>query len=243
MRAEAVQAALLSASGAWNAIAAAPASNGPPPPICCEPVAAPQQSTADTDARAADAALLADLRSRVPGAFERLVRAQGGRMLAVARRLLSSEEDARDAVQEAFLNAFRNIDRFEGQALLSTWLHRIIVNVSLMKLRSRKRKPEESLDHLLPAFRDDGHFAERFESGSEPVDQRLAREEEQATVRAAIEELPQHYRTILLLRDIEGIGTQEVAEQLGISPNAVKLRLHRARQALRTLLVPRLGRP
>jgi RNA polymerase sigma-70 factor (ECF subfamily) len=164
-------------------------------------------------------------------------------MLAVARRLLSSEEDARDAVQEAFLNAYRNLDRFEGQALLSTWLHRIIVNVSLMKLRSRKRKPEESLDHLLPAFRADGHFAERFESGSEPADQRLAREQEQAVVRAAIDELPDHYRTILLLRDIEGISTQEVADELGITPNAVKLRLHRARQALRTLLAPKLGRP
>jgi RNA polymerase sigma-70 factor (ECF subfamily) len=206
-------------------------------------VAAPQQSTAETDARAADAQLLAALRARAPGAYEQLVRSHGGRMLAVARRLLSSEEDARDAVQEAFLNAFRNIDRFEGQALLSTWLHRIIVNVSLMKLRSRKRKPEESLDHLLPAFKDDGHFAERFESGTEPADQRLAREEEQAAVRAAIDELPDHYRTILLLRDIEGIGTQEVAEQLGITPNAVKLRLHRARQALRTLLAPKLGRP
>lgn len=206
-------------------------------------MAAPQQSTAETDARAADAQLLAALRARAPGAYEQLVRSHGGRMLAVARRLLSSEEDARDAVQEAFLNAFRNIDRFEGQALLSTWLHRIIVNVSLMKLRSRKRKPEESLDHLLPAFKDDGHFAERFESGTEPADQRLAREEEQAAVRAAIDELPDHYRTILLLRDIEGIGTQEVAEQLGITPNAVKLRLHRARQALRTLLAPKLGRP
>jgi RNA polymerase sigma-70 factor (ECF subfamily) len=206
-------------------------------------VAAPQQSTAETDARVADAALLAALRTREPGSFEQLVRAHGGRMLAVARRLLSSEEDARDAVQEAFLNAFRNIDRFEGQALLSTWLHRIIVNVSLMKLRSRKRKPEESLDHLLPAFRDDGHFAERFDSGSEPADQRLARQEEQAAVRAAIDELPDHYRTILLLRDIEGISTQEVADQLGITPNAVKLRLHRARQALRTLLAPKLGRP
>jgi RNA polymerase sigma-70 factor, ECF subfamily len=206
-------------------------------------VAAPQQSTAETDARVADAALLAALRTREPGSFEQLVRAHGGRMLAVARRLLSSEEDARDAVQEALLNAFRNIDRFEGQALLSTWLHRIIVNVSLMKLRSRKRKPEESLDHLLPAFRDDGHFAERFDSGSEPADQRLARQEEQAAVRAAIDELPDHYRTILLLRDIEGISTQEVADQLGITPNAVKLRLHRARQALRTLLAPKLGRP
>ena len=206
-------------------------------------MAAPQQSTAETEARAADSQLLSALRARAPGSFEQLVRSHGGRMLAVARRLLSSEEDARDAVQEAFLNAFRNIDRFEGQALLSTWLHRIIVNVSLMKLRSRKRKPEESLDHLLPAFKDDGHFAERFESGTEPADQRLAREEEQAAVRAAIDELPDHYRTILLLRDIEGISTQEVAEQLGVSPNAVKLRLHRARQALRTLLAPKLGRP
>ena len=206
-------------------------------------MASSPQSTADTDARAADAALLAALRARAPGAYEQLVRTHGGRLLAVARRLLTSEEDARDAVQEAFLNAFRNIDRFEGQALLSTWLHRIVVNVSLLKLRSRKRRPEESLDHLLPAFRDDGHFAERFESGSEPADQRLAREEEQAAVRAAIDELPEHYRTILLLRDIEGIGTQDVADQLGISPNAVKLRLHRARQALRTLLAPRLGKP
>jgi RNA polymerase sigma-70 factor (ECF subfamily) len=207
-------------------------------------VASSPQSTTETDPRSdADAVLLTALRAGSPGAYEQLVRTHGGRLLAVARRLLSSEEDARDAVQEAFLNAFRNIDRFEGAALLSTWLHRIVVNVSLMKLRRRKRKPEESLDHLLPAFRDDGHFAERFESGSEPADERLAREEEQAAVRAAIDELPEHYRTILLLRDIEGMSTQDVAEQLGITPNAVKLRLHRARQALRTLLAPRLGRP
>lgn len=170
------------------------------------------------------------------------MRSHGGRLLAVARRLLSSEEDARDAVQEAFLNAFRNIHRFEGQALLSTWLHRIVVNVSLMKLRSRKRKPEESLDHLLPGFREDGKFVDRFESGSEPADEQLARDEAQAAVRAAIDDLPEHYRTILLLRDIEEMSTQDVAEQLGITPNAVKLRLHRARQALRTLLAPRLGR-
>jgi len=156
--------------------------------------------------------------------------------------LLGNEEDARDAVQEAFMNAFRSIGRFEGGSLLSTWLHRIVVNVSLMKLRRRKRKPEESLDHLLPAFHDDGHFADRIESGAEPADQRLAREEEQAAVRAAIDELPDHYRTIVLLRDIEGIGTNEVATELGITPNAVKLRLHRARQALRALVAPRLGR-
>ncbi|MDH4066235.1 MAG: sigma-70 family RNA polymerase sigma factor [Acidobacteriota bacterium] len=189
-----------------------------------------------------DGDLIAGLRAAAPGAFEQLVRTHGGRLLAVARRLLGNEEDARDAVQEAFMNAFRSIGRFEGGSLLSTWLHRIVVNVSLMKLRRRKRKPEESLDHLLPAFHDDGHFADRIESGAEPADQRLAREEEQAAVRAAIDELPDHYRTIVLLRDIEGIGTNEVATELGITPNAVKLRLHRARQALRALVAPRLGR-
>lgn len=187
-----------------------------------------------------DRALIEALRAGEAGAYEQLLRAHGGRLLAVARRLLGNEEDARDAVQEAFLNAFRSIDRFEGGSLLSTWLHRIVVNVSLMKLRRRKRKPEESLDHLLPAFNERGHFVERFASVDEPADERLSRLEDQAAVRAAIDQLPEHYRTVLLLRDIEGMGTAEVAEQLGITANAAKLRLHRARQALRTLLAPRL---
>lgn len=188
----------------------------------------------------ADRALIEALRAGEPGAYEQLLRTHGGRLLAVARRLLGNEEDARDAVQEAFLNAFKSIDRFEGGSLLSTWLHRIVVNVSLMKLRRRKRKPEESLDHLLPAFNERGHFVERFASMDEPIDERLSRLEDQAAVRAAIDQLPEHYRTVLLLRDIEGMGTAEVAEQLGITANAAKLRLHRARQALRTLLAPRL---
>lgn len=200
-------------------------------------------ASANPDPSSPDAALLEQLRAGAPGAFEQLVRANGGRLLAVARRLLGNEEDARDAVQETFLNAHRSLPRFQGGSLLSTWLHRIAVNVSLMKLRTRKRKPEEPLDHLLPAFRDNGHFAERFDTGDETAEQRLARLEEQQAVRAAIDQLPDHYRTILLLRDIEGIGTNEVAEQLGVTPNAVKLRLHRARQALRTLVAPRLGRP
>src|SRR5215510_12491477 len=74
-------------------------------------------------------------------AYEELVRTYGGRMLAVARRFLPVEEDARDAVQDAFLSAFRSISSFEGHAQLSTWLHRIVVNAALMKLRTRRRKP------------------------------------------------------------------------------------------------------
>ena len=88
----------------------------------------------------------------------------------MARRIVGSEEDARDVVQDAFLNAFRSLDRFEGNAKLSTWLHRIVVNAALMKLRTRKRKPEQSIETLLPGFLDDGHHEERFQSWEEPVD-------------------------------------------------------------------------
>src|SRR6187402_1825192 len=106
--------------------------------LCYLAVASSTPITPDPEPASPDAALLEALRSGEPGAFEQLVRTHGGRLLAVARRLLGNEEDARDAVQEAFLNAFRGIDRFEGGSLLSTWLHRITVNVALMKLRTRK---------------------------------------------------------------------------------------------------------
>ena len=99
------------------------------------------------------------------GAYEELVRRYGGRMLAVARRFLPVEEDARDAVQDAFLSAFRSIDRFEGHAQLSTWLHRIVVNASLMKLRTRRRHPEQSIEELLPGYLEDGHLSGRRRRG------------------------------------------------------------------------------
>src|SRR5262245_52418857 len=102
--------------------------------------------------------LLERLLAGEEAAYEQLVRTYGGRMLAVARRFLPVEEDARDAVQDAFLSAFRSIRRFEGNAQLSTWLHRIVVNAALMKLRTRRRKPEQSIEDLLPGYLEDGHF-------------------------------------------------------------------------------------
>jgi len=185
-----------------------------------------------------DAALVARLRAGDDAAYEHVVRAYSGRLLAVTRRILGTEEDARDSVQDAFLNAFKSLDRFEGNAKLSTWLHRIAVNAALMKLRRRKRKPEQSIEAMLPSFLDDGHHEERFASWDEPVDKALERAETREIVRKKIEELPDSYRTVLVLRDIEGLDTEEAAKMLGLSPNAAKIRLHRARQALRTLLSP-----
>ena len=188
-----------------------------------------------------EATLIAQLRAGDEAAFEQVVRQYGGRLLAVARRIVGTEEDARDVVQDAFMNAFKNLDRFEGNAKLSTWLHRIAVNAALMKLRTRKRKPEQPIDSMLPGFNEDGHFEERFQSWEEPVDKALEREENRELVRRQIDALPESYRTVLVLRDIEGLDTEETANMLGLSVNATKIRLHRARQALRTMLAPHFG--
>lgn len=188
-----------------------------------------------------EAALIAQLRAGDESAYEQIVRTYGGRLLAVTRRIVGSDEDARDIVQDAFLNAFKSLDRFEGNSKLSTWLHRIAVNGALMKLRTRKRKPEQSIETLLPTFLDDGHYEERFKSWDEPVDKAMERAEIRTLVRSKIDELPEGYRTVLVLRDIEGLDTEETAKMLGLSVNATKIRLHRARQALRTMLAPHLG--
>ena len=189
-----------------------------------------------------DAALLERLRGGEEAAFEELVRAYGGRMLAVARHFLPGEEDARDAVQDAFLSAFRSIGRFEGQARLSTWLHRIVVNAALMKLRTRRRKPEQSIEELLPGFLEDGHLAQPALEWRKAAEDPVEREQLRALLRESIDRLPEGYRNVLLLRDIEELDTEETARMMNISVAAVKTRLHRARLALRGLLEPHLGR-
>jgi RNA polymerase sigma-70 factor (ECF subfamily) len=183
-----------------------------------------------------ETALVAALKAGEEWAFELMVRTFGGRLLAVARRFVRNEEDARDVVQSAYLSAFRALDQFEGTAQLSTWLHRIVVNTALMRLRSRRRKPEESIEDLLPSFLEDGHHVEQFSDWATPADVLIERSETRRTVRACVDQLPDNYRTVLLLRDIEERSTQEVADILMTTPTAVKVRLHRARQALSTLL-------
>jgi len=161
----------------------------------------------------------------------------------VARRFVRNDADAQDIVQAAYLSAFRSLRQFEGGCQLSTWLHRIVVNTALMKLRTRRRKPEESIELLLPSFQDDGHHVEQFSEWGAPADVLLEREETRATVRACIQQLPDNYRQVLLLRDIEELPTQDVAQMLKMTPTAVKVRLHRARQALSTLLRKEYARP
>jgi RNA polymerase sigma-70 factor (ECF subfamily) len=180
-----------------------------------------------------DTLLVGRLQRGDDAAFEELVRSHGGRLLSVARRFLGSSEDAQDAVQEAFIKAFKAIHTFEERAQLHTWLHRILVNTALMKLRERRRKPEESIDDLLPTFAADGHQTVESREWSDAL---LERKETAGIVRDAIARLPEPHRVVLVLRDLEERDTAETARILGTTTTVVKVRLHRARQALRTLL-------
>ncbi|MGH7131083.1 MAG: RNA polymerase sigma factor [Phycisphaerales bacterium] len=201
------------------------------PPV--KPVV-PTPSTAD------ESVLVPALQRGEDAAFETLVRVYGGRMLAVAKRFLNDDSDAADAVQDAFISAHKSIGRFDGRSQLGTWLHRITVNASLMKLRSRKRRQERSIEDLLPRFKADGHQEMDSKRWHDAEFDKEASDAVRRLVRAKINELPEQYRTILLLRDIEGLDTDSTGAALGMTVAAVKTRLHRARQALRTLLDPHM---
>jgi RNA polymerase sigma-70 factor, ECF subfamily len=179
--------------------------------------------------------LVARIRGNDQRACEQFVREHGPRMLAVARRFFrQNEEDANDAVQDAFISAFGSMDRFERKSAMTTWLHRITVNACLMKLR--RVKHEESIEPLLPTFDESGHHASKPQQWDEQILSTLERDEVRQQVRACIDRLPESYRSVLLLRDIEEFDTDETARLLGCTANNVKVRLHRARQALKTLL-------
>jgi RNA polymerase sigma-70 factor (ECF subfamily) len=185
-----------------------------------------------------DVELLVRIRAGDERACEALVRQHGGRMLAVARRFLLTEEDSADAVQDAFLSAFRSLEGFQGNSALGTWLHRILVNVCIMRLRARSRSREVRIDDLLPTFDQSGHHSHPVRTWDDEALARLTRAETRAHVWACIDRLPDSYREVLVLRDLEELDTEQTAQHLSINPGAVKTRLHRARQALRTLLEP-----
>ncbi len=194
----------------------------------------------DAPQRADETDLIKALQAKDAAAYEFVVREYSPRLLAVIRGIVRNEEDARDCLQDAFLQAFRAMDRFEGRAALSSWMHRIAVNSALMKLRSRKRKSEASIDDLLPQFDGTDHRIDPAWQPQTTQEPDLEAGERKTRIHEAIAQLPENYRNVILLRDIQEMSTDEAAEALDVSPGAVKVRLHRARAALKTLLEPYL---
>lgn len=151
--------------------------------------------------------------------------------------MIRDEDEVRNLTQETFLQAIQNIDSFRGEAKVSTWLCSIAINLARAHLRKARRyqaMEEEDLEGLLPTF---DLFGQGRETHREWQPEEYTEQEERVRlIQDALDRLPDDYRTVVVLRDLEELNTQEVAEILGVSEGAVRVRLHRARQALRTLL-------
>jgi len=185
-----------------------------------------------------DEALAARAAAGDDPAFETLVIRYQARMFRLAARMVGSEADAPDVVQEGFLQAYRGLASFRGESKFSTWLYRIATNAALMHRRGRARRPTESLEEFLPRFDTDGLHC------STPAELQLATRAEELidrgrlaqSARAAIERLPDMYREPFVLRDLEDLPTTDVGKVLGLEPAAVRQRVHRARLMLRGYL-------
>jgi RNA polymerase sigma-70 factor, ECF subfamily len=171
-----------------------------------------------------------------PKAFEVLVRRETGRLYGLIVRIVQDQDEARSVLQETFLQAYEGLESFRGHSQLTTWLYGIALNQARTARRKRKREPamsEEEVELLQPAFRM-GMYRRRIESWT--PENEAERRDRVDIVRRAIDQLPDEYREIILLRDMNELSTEETGTVLGLSKGAVRVRLHRARRALREIL-------
>ena len=175
-------------------------------------------------------------------AFEQIVERYEGRIFRLACRL-TSDTDAPDVLQETFLQVHRHLASFRGESRLATWLYRIAMNAALMHRRARARRPAESLDAYLPRFDAHGrHLGTPAELQlASRADELLDRQVLAEKAKAVIERLPDLYRDAFVLRDLEEMSTADVAHALGVTPAAVRQRVHRARLMLRGYLSDLVG--
>jgi RNA polymerase sigma-70 factor (ECF subfamily) len=190
-----------------------------------------------------------DLLARVAAgdavALESLMTRYSGRVYRLAYGITRSVPDAEEVVQDVFVQMIHKGAGFEGRAALGSWIYRITTNLSLNKRRGKRRELETSLEELLPTYLPDGHRAgERafvVADWSAMPDRELLAGESRRVLEAVLDRLPERYRAVLVLRDVEELSNEEVAQIVGDSVAAVKARLHRARMALRELLTRHLG--
>jgi len=188
------------------------------------------------EAHPGDAELVDRLKRGDGEAFAGLLRRYQGKVYRLSMNMTRNVQDAEEVTQDVFLAVYRKIGEFDGRAAFSTWLYRVTTNAALMKLRGRRSEPHLSIEGEGPTFAPDGHHARPVADWSELPEDRLLSAERRRVLEQAIEALPPDYKAVVVLRDIEGLSNQEVAEVLGTTMLAVKSRVHRARLALRERL-------
>ena len=189
--------------------------------------------------RCDDCSLVAGLRRGDQDSVETLVDCYGGWIHRVASRLLGDPRDAEEVTQDVLLTVAHKIGTFKGAAKLSSWIYRIAANAAYERLRSRRSRAAVSLEPLLAVFDDDGHHAEAVVDWSSRLDDPAVAAEARSALEGVITRLPDDYRIVVLLRDVEGLTNEETADALGLTVAAVKSRLHRVRLVLRQALAER----
>jgi RNA polymerase sigma-70 factor (ECF subfamily) len=194
----------------------------------------PPQESSPSTISPSDEELVARARKKDFGAFEELLDRYEDKVFRLAFRFVRNETDAKEILQDTFLSIWRKLDTFKGDAQFSSWVYRVAANAALMRLRAQRRHPEISTEELPVGYLDRlGSLPPPGENWAKRPDDELQSQELRDHIQSAVDSLPELYRTVFLIRDVEGLSTEETAEVLGISIPTVKTRLHRARIALR----------
>jgi RNA polymerase sigma-70 factor (ECF subfamily) len=184
-----------------------------------------------------DGQIVARVRAGDTALFEILMRRHNQRVYRVARAVVRDETEAEDVMQQAYINAFKHLDQFAERAQFSTWLTRITVHEALA--RRRQRKAQAAI--AAPQGNPDGDPMEKVAAREPNPEQQAYTAELGHVLESAVDALPEPYRMVFMLREIEGLSTSETAEGLSLGEEAVKTRLHRARAMLRRAIADRLG--
>jgi RNA polymerase sigma-70 factor (ECF subfamily) len=192
--------------------------------------------TQDKETKEKEEALVKRFQAGDLEAYDLLAEIYQKKIYALSFNLTRNQMDSQDVTQEVLLTIFRKINTFQGKSAFSSWVYRVTLNATYMKLRSKKKEPNVSLEDLLPSFNGAGYQQEKIQDWSENTESLLFSNETKNIIQKAVDQLPEKEKVVFLLRDVEGFSTEKVSEILDLTIPAVKSRLHRARLFLRKKL-------
>lgn len=192
--------------------------------------------TQDKLEREEDEILVREFKEGNLEAYDKIVERYQKKIYGLSFNLCRNQMDAQDVTQEVLLTLFRKIETFQGKSAFSSWVYRITLNATYMRLRSKKKEPNVSIDDLMPSLNGAGYQQEKIQDWSEDTESLLFDNETRETIQKAVDLLPEKEKVVFILRDVEGLSTEKVSGILDLTIPAVKSRLHRARLFLRKKL-------
>jgi RNA polymerase sigma-70 factor (ECF subfamily) len=192
--------------------------------------------TQDKAERATEEILVKEFQEGNLEAYDQIAERYQKKIYGLSFNLCRNQMDAQDVTQEVLLTLYKKINTFQGKSAFSSWVYRITLNATYMKLRSKKKEPNLSLDDLMPSFNGSGFHQEKIQDWSESTESLLFTNETREIIQKAVDLLPEKEKVVFVLRDVDGLSTEKVSEILELTIPAVKSRLHRARLFLRKKL-------